>query len=455
MQKDIKDWTRSCISCQRAKVQRHTRAPVQAFPLPTTRFDRVHIDIVGPLPPSDGKHYLLTCVDRFTRWVEVVPLCDIRAETVARAFLSGWVSRFGVPSQVTTDRGSQFESGLWRRLSHMLGCGRLRTTSYHPQSNGLVERFHRQLKTSLRAADATARWTDLLPLILLGVRAALKEDLGCSAAELVYGQPLRLPGELVTSDAAVAHLDPASYVDQLRTLMRRLRPTAPRAPTSAQVFLPTDLQHCTHVFVRRDASRPPLTPPYDGPYRVCRRSDKTVSISRNGKVETVSIDRVKPAFVDMPAASVDASELPACTVPREANGPELFLPAPPLVPESRVDDPGPQLDSQGQCFDSDGQVDLDRSDAPCDPARAPHLSPPCPQPAALRPALRTRSGREVRLPVRFRHVTFLVAPDSAVSGEGATVAERSRSGRRAQPPRRRHRRASQPTRHCVGADGIA
>ena len=190
MQRDVRDWARACIACQRAKVHRHVRAPVATWTPPAGRFEEVHIDLVGPLPPSNGNVHLLTCVDRFTRWVEAIPLPDIRAATVASAFVSGWVARFGVPARVTTDRGSQFESQLWQELSSILGCTRHRTTSYHPQSNGLVERVHRQLKGALRAHSSSS-WTRALPLVLLGIRSALKEDLGCTAAELVYGQRFR------------------------------------------------------------------------------------------------------------------------------------------------------------------------------------------------------------------------------------------------------------------------
>ena len=266
------------------------------FATPDARFDQVHIDLVGPLPPSAGMVYLLTCIDRFTRWPEAVPIPDCTAETVARFFIQTWIARFGTPSTVTTDRGRQFESHLWREISHLLGTKHIHTTAYHPSSNGLVERFHRQLKSALKAHPHPEQWTEALPLILLGIRTYLKEDIGCTAADLVYGTTLRLPGEFFSPSTGSCS-DPSSYVARLRTTMQALRATPPRHPLQQPVHTNTSLACASHVFVRHDAVKKPLQQPYDGPFQVIKRSPKFYTLNLNGRTDTVSIERLKPAYL--------------------------------------------------------------------------------------------------------------------------------------------------------------
>ena len=111
-------------------------------------------------------------LDRFTRWPEAIPISNITAETVAKAFISRWIAMFGVPVNITTYRGAQFESALFRHLGIVLGSKRFRITAYHPAANGLVERFHRQLKSALKAHDNPDQWVELLPLVMLGIRTA-------------------------------------------------------------------------------------------------------------------------------------------------------------------------------------------------------------------------------------------------------------------------------------------
>ncbi|XP_071044144.1 protein NYNRIN-like [Parasteatoda tepidariorum] len=170
--REVAEWSRCCVACQKSKVQRHVVSSPGTYPLPRQQFNHIHIDLVGPLPPSRGYTYCLTCVDRFSRWPEVIPLRDIKAETVAFEFFPSWIARFGVPERLTTDQGRQFESNLFREFASLLGIKLVHTTLCHPQSNGMVGRLHRQLKSAIRAYS-TDRWTLVLPSILLGIRASM------------------------------------------------------------------------------------------------------------------------------------------------------------------------------------------------------------------------------------------------------------------------------------------
>jgi RNase H-like domain found in reverse transcriptase/Integrase core domain/Integrase zinc binding domain len=191
MAADIASW------CARGKILTHVKSPVKEIPVPAARFSHVHVDIVSPLPTSpDGHSHLLTIIDRTTRWPEVVPLRSISAVECADAFTSGWIARFGVPATVTTDRGTQFTSAVWSCLCRTLNIQHITTSAYHPQSNGMIERFHRQLKQSLKARQCGTAWAEHVPWVLLGVRAAPKEDSNVSAAEAVYGEQLVIPHQL-------------------------------------------------------------------------------------------------------------------------------------------------------------------------------------------------------------------------------------------------------------------
>ncbi|GFU09911.1 retrovirus-related Pol polyprotein from transposon 17.6 [Trichonephila clavipes] len=290
---DVAKWAKHCLACQKSKIHRHTRSPLSSFQEPSQRFDHVHLDLIGPLPPSNGYTYCLTMIDRFSKWPEAQPLKDITAETVAEAFFSSWVSRFGTSAILTTDRGRQFESSLFKALSKLLGVQKCRTTGYHPQANGMIEELHHPLKSAIKC-HATERWTEVLPIILLGLRASLKEDILCTPAELVFGTTIRLPGEMF--DSSKPDDDVVNFVSKLKSHMQSLHPKPPKHHGKRPVFIHPGLLEATHVFLRRDMLRRPLQQPYDGPFKVLQRKDKVFFLDINGKRVSVSIDRCKPAF---------------------------------------------------------------------------------------------------------------------------------------------------------------
>lgn len=235
-------------------------------------------------------------IDRCTRWLEAIPVKDITAEVVAKVFYESWISRFGCPDRLTSDQGRQFESSLFAQLMKYMGITKLRTTPYHPQSMGIVERWHRSMKSALTARLINnSSWLDELPTVLLGLRAVGRSDNGVSPAEYVYGQTLRLPGDFYSSHKRDD--DDQEFLRQLRDTINNLKPVSRDARDSRTLFIHSDLNKCDYVFIRNDAVRKPLTPTYDGPYKVLERKSKVFVIQLPNRKINVSIDRLKPAYV--------------------------------------------------------------------------------------------------------------------------------------------------------------
>uniref|UniRef100_A0A5S6Q580 Integrase catalytic domain-containing protein n=1 Tax=Trichuris muris TaxID=70415 RepID=A0A5S6Q580_TRIMR len=176
----------------------------------------------------------------------------------------------------------------------VLGCKRTRTTAYHPIANGLVERLHRQVKAAIIATGDRSNWAKRLPFIMLGLRAALKRDIGCSTAELVYGAALRLPGQFF-EPKPVEQVDINGFADSIRRTMASLRPVPPRELPARPYHIDSKLQSAGNVFVRCEVSGNQLQPRYRGPFKVL---SKYFLLDVNGKTQSVSIDRLKPAYVD-------------------------------------------------------------------------------------------------------------------------------------------------------------
>ena len=142
-----------------------------------------------------------------------------------------------------------------------------------------------------------ARWTELLPLILLRLRTTFKQDLQCTPAQLVYGTTLRLLGQFFISSPATMPLDPTLYADRLSSYMHQLRPVPPRLQ-SPPSHVPPNPSTCTHVFVRHDAIHKPLDPPYDGSYQIIRRYEKHFLLDIQGKQIFATLNRLKPGYLD-------------------------------------------------------------------------------------------------------------------------------------------------------------
>jgi transposase InsO family protein len=135
MATDVASWCKECQDCARGKTTVHVAAEVEPIQVPSRRFSHLHVDLVGPLPTSkSGETHILTIVDISTRWVEAVPLSSTTADSCASALVNTWISRLGVPAQITSDRGPQFAGAVWAAFCKQVGVKHIMTTAYHPRA---------------------------------------------------------------------------------------------------------------------------------------------------------------------------------------------------------------------------------------------------------------------------------------------------------------------------------
>jgi Integrase core domain len=242
-------------------------------------------------------------IDRTSRWPEATPLTGISAEQCADAFVESWITRLGVPDIVTTDRGTQFSSSTWACLARTLGFKHQMTTAYHPQANGMVERLHRQIKEALPARACGTAWADHLPCVMLGIRATPKEDSGVTAARMVYGAELVLPGQPAAAVAKCEASWPANSGGGKDEQGR-----GPSIPLRARSYAEAakgpigELSRADFVYIRRGGGGSPMQSLYEGPFRVLERGNKTFKLQVGPRIEVVSVDRLKPHVGEEPVA---------------------------------------------------------------------------------------------------------------------------------------------------------
>uniref|UniRef100_A0A803JIM9 Gypsy retrotransposon integrase-like protein 1 n=1 Tax=Xenopus tropicalis TaxID=8364 RepID=A0A803JIM9_XENTR len=186
----ISNYCSSCPDCQRTAPQKAYRSPLVPLPIIDVPFDRIAMDLVGPLIKSArGHQYILVVVDYATRYPEAIPLRNTTAKSIAKELMFMF-SRVGIPREILTDQGTPFMSRVTKELCKLLQIKHLRTSVYHPQSDGLVERFNKTLKTMLRRViDKDGKnWDFLLPYLMFAIREVPQSSTGFSPFELLYGR---------------------------------------------------------------------------------------------------------------------------------------------------------------------------------------------------------------------------------------------------------------------------
>lgn len=194
--KSVIEFIQSCSRCQTYKnPSQWTRAPLVPLPIPGP-FERMGVDVVGPLCMTErGNKYVLVFTDYFTKWAEAIPMADQKAVTVAQAFVEKIVCVHGCPVELLSDRGVNFLSDVMLQVCHLLDTYKVTATAYHPQTDGLTERFNKTLCSMLAmfVNESHTDWDLLLPFVLFAYRTSVQKSTRETPFYMVFGRDARLP----------------------------------------------------------------------------------------------------------------------------------------------------------------------------------------------------------------------------------------------------------------------
>ena len=223
---DIHRWCKECDECAKVKDRPSHRAKLQQE-LVGGRFDRVAIDIMGELPETAaGNKYILVLSDYFTKWTQAFALKDQTAFTVADVLMTNCFNLFGMPRWIHSDQGRNFESELFAELCKLLEIRKTRTTPYHPQSDGMVERFNRTCQQMLKifVNENRSDWDEHLPYVLMAYRSTPHDSTGLSPNLMMFGEETHLPIDILVGAPPrhdVRYKCKVEYVEWLRRSLSR------------------------------------------------------------------------------------------------------------------------------------------------------------------------------------------------------------------------------------------
>ena len=222
--RDVGTMCAQCPECQKGNKNKKQRAPLVPLPVIDESFRRIAMDIVSPLKRTTSGHkYILTVMDYATHYPEAIPLKNTDAKTVAEALCQVF-SRLGLPEEVLSDQGTNFMSDLMKMVFQLLSIKHLKTSPYHPQTNGMIERFHATLKSMIRKLCTQPKeWDKWLPYVCFAFRDSPHTATGFSPFELLFGRNVRGPLTLLKEQWTAKSHTPQSFVNSLQ---ERLQETA-------------------------------------------------------------------------------------------------------------------------------------------------------------------------------------------------------------------------------------
>ena len=269
--------------------------------------DRIAIDVMGPLPITErDNEYILVIGDYFTRWMEAFPIPNQQAATVAEKLVHEFVAKFGVPLEIHSDQGRNFESNLFKEVCNLLRIKKTRTTPYRPNSNGLVERFNRTLAKMIRSfiEDNTSEWDVHIPLLTAAYRSTIHPATGFTPNLLMFGRELNSPCNVLhPRPSEESSPEVHDYVSNLRDKMeecydlarRNLKATAVQQKKDYDARISENKYSCGDLVNKRNPRRKKFETPWIGPYVITKKlSSALFQIKNKNKSFLVHHDLLKP-----------------------------------------------------------------------------------------------------------------------------------------------------------------
>ncbi|KAK9874212.1 hypothetical protein WA026_002568 [Henosepilachna vigintioctopunctata] len=308
---DVEAWCRKCTTCAATKgppKKTHGKMEKYNVGLP---FERIAVDVAGPFPTTnDGNKYILVAMDYFSKWPEAYALPNQETQTIARTLVDQFISRYGVPLELHSDQGRNFESDVFKKVMEILNIRKTRTTPLHPQSDGMVERFNRTMEQYLSkvVADHQKDWDKHLPVLLMAYRGSVHDTTGHTPAKVLFGRELRLPCDLLFGSPEEVRLEVGTYADELRLHLNQIHELVRDKIEASTDRMKTryDLKANSVGFKegdlvwlynpqRKKGISPKLTQAWEGAYKVMKRiNDVVYRIQRTprSKPKVVHLDRL-------------------------------------------------------------------------------------------------------------------------------------------------------------------
>jgi len=328
MRIDIENYCKSCLICQQFKNKPTAKRSLQRMPTPTRPWQFTSIDLHGPMPPTHkGNVFILVFIDYLTKFVEAIPLPNKEAKTVARCFVDNIITRYSCPEVLLSDLGKEFVAKVFRETCEILGIKRLYTTSYHPQTNGMVERMNRTLSGVLTPFlnDFQNNWDDLLPLALCCIRNSINKTTHETPFHALYSFDARMPFQTMTEPIVKKYDLDTNYTSELLTSLKLMHKNVNESMIKSKEYnekyrdktaknIPFEIGQLVLLYTptTKIGASPKLTKQNRGPYRIIDKfGSHNFQIRHCGDlddIQKVHAQRLKPYVSRKPFIAPDLEQ---------------------------------------------------------------------------------------------------------------------------------------------------